>query len=61
MLERENRDNISTHKCPECGTHKVRRSNRYGMLDRVLSVVNVYPYRCCECPSQKRFYSFGRR
>jgi ssDNA-binding Zn-finger/Zn-ribbon topoisomerase 1 len=60
MLAREHRA-ITTHKCPKCGTHKVRRANRYGTLDRVLSFVNIYPYRCCQCLSQKRFYSFGRR
>lgn len=60
MLADENRD-ITTHKCPECGTHKVRRANRKGTLDRVFSALNIYPYRCWECPLQNRFYSFGRK
>jgi predicted RNA-binding Zn-ribbon protein involved in translation (DUF1610 family) len=60
MLVPENRD-LTTHKCPECGTQKVRRANRYGRLDSVLSYINIYPYRCRECPAQTRFYNFGRR
>jgi predicted RNA-binding Zn-ribbon protein involved in translation (DUF1610 family) len=60
MLADENRA-MTTHKCPECGTNKVRRANRCGTLDRVLSYLNIYPYRCRECLSRKRFYSFGRR
>jgi hypothetical protein len=61
-IMRRNEDRaMTTHKCPECGTHKVCRASRHGTLERVLAIVNVYPYRCRQCPSRKRFYNFGRR
>jgi hypothetical protein len=49
-------------KCPKCGTNDIRRTNRNsGPKDRFLSWLNIYPYRCRECPSKTRFYRFGRR
>jgi hypothetical protein len=49
-----------THKCPSCGGNKVRRTTRIGGLDQILSLVNVYPYRCRQCPPPNRFHKFGR-
>jgi ssDNA-binding Zn-finger/Zn-ribbon topoisomerase 1 len=52
---------VTTHKCPECDSHKTRRANRNGKVDSILSFINVYPYRCRECPTKNnRFYNFGR-
>jgi ssDNA-binding Zn-finger/Zn-ribbon topoisomerase 1 len=48
-------------KCPRCGTHNIRRTNRHrGWIDRLLTWINIYPYRCLDCPDRKRFYRFGR-
>ncbi len=56
-----NDQSVTTHKCPECNHHNVRRANRNGKLDQIRSLINLYPYRCRECPPKKnRFYNFGR-
>jgi predicted RNA-binding Zn-ribbon protein involved in translation (DUF1610 family) len=60
MLVHENRA-TTTHKCPKCGTNKVRRANRHGAIDRFFAYINIYPYRCRECPTRNRFYNFGRK
>jgi predicted RNA-binding Zn-ribbon protein involved in translation (DUF1610 family) len=49
------------HNCPKCGTDNVRRTHRVGKLDRVLSLVNLYPYYCLECNLDTRFHQFGRK
>jgi hypothetical protein len=45
--------------CPECGQTKMCRARRQG-LDRVISLVNIYPYSCRTHTCQARFYRFGR-
>jgi hypothetical protein len=47
-------------KCPKCDAHKVGRAHRFNKLDRLLSIVNVYPYRCRQFPCKFRFYLLGR-
>lgn len=55
-------DRATTHrKCPKCGSDRVHRASRYSRLDQVLAWVNFYPYRCRQCSSRKRFYSYGRK
>jgi hypothetical protein len=49
-----------TQKCPKCDSDRVGRAHRIGLLDRVLSLVNVYPYRCRKYSCKNRFHSFGR-
>jgi predicted nucleic-acid-binding Zn-ribbon protein len=48
---------IKKHKCPECGSHKARRSQMHGFWERgVLRVVGVRAYRCEKC--DKRHFEF---
>jgi predicted RNA-binding Zn-ribbon protein involved in translation (DUF1610 family) len=44
--------------CPECGEEKVRRSRRRTLLDYLLSLSGLRPYRCREC--NQRFYDYSR-
>ena len=39
--------------CPRCGASEPRRSHRRGGLERLLSYVGWYPFRCTTC--QYRF------
>jgi predicted RNA-binding Zn-ribbon protein involved in translation (DUF1610 family) len=44
--------------CPECGNTKIARARRRG-TDRIISLVNIYPYSCRTHTCQARFYRFG--
>ena len=46
-------------QCPHCGTNHVRRSQRLGALERVLSVARVYPFRCQVCSRRFRTLEWG--
>lgn len=35
--------------CPVCGSTLVRRSCRKGLLDRLFSMLTLYPFRCRQC------------
>jgi hypothetical protein len=41
-------------RCPVCGWTDVRRSMPHGLLDRVVRIVGLVPYRCRSC--SHRFY-----
>lgn len=41
-------------RCPVCGWVDVRRSMPKGVLDRLLRMVGLVPYRCRSCG--QRFY-----
>lgn len=41
-------------RCPVCGWTDVRRSMPHGILDRVVRIVGLVPYRCRSCG--QRFY-----
>ncbi len=45
--------------CPRCNMWIVRQSPRRGMLERLLRVVTVYPFRCQLCTH--RFLAFAGR
>jgi predicted RNA-binding Zn-ribbon protein involved in translation (DUF1610 family) len=45
-------------ECPECGNTKTARARRHG-VDRVISLVNIYPYSCRIHTCKARFYRFG--
>ncbi len=45
--------------CPDCGSEKICRARRQG-FDRVISLVNIYPYCCRMHACKARFYRFGR-
>ncbi|AFY91347.1 hypothetical protein Cha6605_0039 [Chamaesiphon minutus PCC 6605] len=49
----------SAQKCPKCGTDRVGRAHR-NKFDRLLSLINIYPYRCRQLACKSRFYRFGR-
>ena len=42
------------HTCPKCGTDETPHRTRRRFLDRFLSLVGWYPYRCGYC--EARFY-----
>jgi hypothetical protein len=52
---------ISGYTCPLCGSDRVRRAHRQGILERTFSIANFYPYYCLDCPSNNRFYRFKKR
>jgi predicted RNA-binding Zn-ribbon protein involved in translation (DUF1610 family) len=56
----ENPVQSSPHHCPACGSNEVLRSSRRGLVDRVLSTINLYPYRCRQYDCEKRFFRFGK-
>jgi len=35
--------------CPRCGQDIVQRVRRRGLLDHLLSIVYIYPFRCQVC------------
>ena len=49
--------NTKRHKCPNCGSGEVRRSQMSGLWDRGLKTMGVNAYRCERC--DLRYY--GRR
>jgi len=46
-------------RCPRCGKQAARRSRRAGVVDHVLSVLHLYPFRCQLCTT--RFRAFQGR
>jgi hypothetical protein len=52
--------NKVVRKCPKCDTSEICRAHRVDRWDRVLSLVNVYPYRCRKYYCKNRFHLFGR-
>jgi transposase-like protein len=39
-------------RCPVCASERTHRSHRTGILERLASVANFYPYRCDDCNSR---------
>jgi hypothetical protein len=48
-------------QCPQCGKDFVRRSHRQGILEWLLSVVFVYPFRCQLCTHRFLAMQWGVR
>ncbi len=48
-------------RCPKCGQLRVRRCPRVGILERMLSTVSVYPFRCQLCGRRFRAIQWGAR
>jgi hypothetical protein len=48
-------------RCPRCGQRTTRRCERAGRLERLLSVVYVYPFRCQACTGRFRALRWGTR
>jgi hypothetical protein len=47
--------------CPHCGRRRARRCHRVGALERALSGVYVYPFRCQVCGRRFRALAWGKR
>ena len=45
--------------CPKCGWSNIRPSLRHGIIDGLLSIARLAPFRCRNC--RHRFYRFSRR
>jgi hypothetical protein len=52
---------MSALRCPKCGQPRVRRCHREGVLERALSAVYVYPFRCQLCARRFRALQWGKR
>src|SRR2546426_7590686 len=48
-------------RCHHCGHRRARRCHRVGALERVLSAVYVYPFRCQVCGRRFRALAWGKR
>ena len=48
-------------RCPRCGKSFVRRSQRQGLQERLLSLVYLYPFRCQVCANRFRAFRFRSR
>ncbi len=48
-------------QCPQCSTRYVRRAHREGVLERLASLVYVYPFRCQLCTHRFRVLQWGIR
>jgi hypothetical protein len=47
--------------CPRCGQDIVQRIRRQGMIERLLSIVYIYPFRCQVCSHRFRTFQWGVR
>jgi hypothetical protein len=45
--------------CPTCSSPSTHRSHRRGLVENLISVVKVYPYKCDDC--NNRFLSKRKR
>lgn len=51
------RPRLEAKYCPICNSENTHRSHRRGIIENVVSMMRIYPYRCDDC--NKRF--LGRR
>lgn len=56
-----NTEAVAIRKCPKCGSQDTTRSQRVGLVDRTLSLLNNYPYRCHSNDCGIRFRAFGQK
>ena len=47
--------------CSACGDTQARRSHRNGLVERMLSLLYVYPFRCQHCGHRFRSLQWGIR
>lgn len=56
--EREGRQLVGSEfemqRCPQCKSDRIRRSKRRGLIERVLAIVSLRPFRCGDC--KHRFF-----
>ncbi|MDT7777716.1 MAG: hypothetical protein QOC99_228 [Acidobacteriota bacterium] len=46
-------------KCAVCGSRNVSRSGRRNLIERLLSLARILPYRCLDC--NHRFFLGARK
>jgi hypothetical protein len=54
-------NSMTTLRCPRCGGTEVRRARRHGALERLLSALYIYPFRCQHCQRRFRRLEWGVR
>lgn len=47
------RQRSDAKQCPTCNSESTHRSHRHGIIENVVSLLRIYPYRCDDC--NKRF------
>lgn len=47
--------------CPRCGSAFSRRARRLGLIERTLSLLYIYPFRCDHCFHRFRAMRWGKR
>ncbi|HEX9155060.1 MAG TPA: hypothetical protein VF819_05810, partial [Nitrospira sp.] len=52
---------MKTLHCPNCGTPFVRVTYQDGAMERVLSQLNLFPFRCQLCMNKFRAFHRGAR
>lgn len=48
-------------RCPSCQSIYVRRTHRVGTIERILSLFDVYPFRCQLCSARFTCFQWGVR
>lgn len=48
-------------KCPNCAREFVRRVSRVGLIEKILGLIYVYPFKCQLCGYRFRFFQWGVR
>lgn len=51
----------SGHHLPHCQSMRVHRIPRVGVVDHLLSVAYIYPFRCGHCLRRFRATQWGKR
>lgn len=46
----------STPPCPKCQHQKVFRTRRRGLIEQLLRIIKVYPFRCAACRARFRHH-----
>jgi hypothetical protein len=52
---------MSAPPCPKCGSTRVGRTHRKGIIERLMSLGYVYPFRCQVCHRRFRRFRWGER
>jgi hypothetical protein len=47
-------------RCPACKNPSIRRTGRQGWLEKLLSIVNLYPFRCTNFECNHRFMRMSK-
>ena len=47
--------------CPKCGSSQIGRTHRKGVIEHVVSLAYVYPFRCGTCHRRFRRFRWGER